>query len=88
MSLQHGHFDSAVTRRCALQGDGSRDSGGGEAEGKKRAHQRTRRGACLGLGLERGDLGFENGQLGFRVEELGFEIAGRHEDVLAIDDEG
>ena len=73
----------------ALRGDGSRDSGGGEAEGKKRAHQRTRCGACLGLGLdERGDLGFELDQLSFRVGELGFEIAGRHEDVHAIDDEG
>ena len=71
----HGHCDAAVTRRCALQGDGSRDSGGGEAEGKKRAHQRTRCGACLGLERgERGDLGFEIGQLGFRVEELGFRV--------------
>ncbi len=55
------------SRRCALRGDRLRDSGGGEAEGKKRAHQRTRRGACLGLGLERcerGDLGFESGELG------------------------
>ncbi len=46
---------------------------------------------CLGPGHERGergDLGFEIGQLGFRVEELGFEIAGRHEDVHAIDNEG
>jgi hypothetical protein len=72
------------SRRCALRGDRSRDSGGGEAEGKKRAHQRTRRGACLGLGLERcerGDLGFESGELGFRVGEL-------DEDVHPIDDEG
>jgi hypothetical protein len=56
----------------------SRDSGGGEAEGKKRAHQRARCGACLVLGLERGergDLGLENVQLIFRVEELSFRVA-------------
>jgi hypothetical protein len=74
--------------RSLRRRDGSRDSGGGEAEGKKRAHQRTRREACLGLGLERGDLFFESGQpsgqLVFVVGDLAFVIvqrAGRLEEL-------